>query len=214
MPAADAVIDLLGALAYGELSAFDRLAEDARMAPSLAGRAQMSAMAAVELGHYRLLAARLEELGAQPSVAMEPFVAALETYHSLTEPSTWLESVAKAYVGDGMAGDFYREVAEFVDAPTRALIHEVLVDAGRAEFALREVHDAIAADASTADRLALWTRRLVGEAISQTQHVLADRDALMVLLVEGSGDLSGVAAMITRITDRHDQRMAELGLRR
>jgi len=28
----DAIIDLLGVLAYGELSAFDRLSDDARMA--------------------------------------------------------------------------------------------------------------------------------------------------------------------------------------
>ena len=36
---ADAVVDLLGALAYGELSAFDHLADDARMAPTLTARA-------------------------------------------------------------------------------------------------------------------------------------------------------------------------------
>jgi hypothetical protein len=207
-----AIIDLLGALAYGELSAFDRLADDARMAPTLDGRAHMSAMAAVEMGHYTALAERLTALGVAPSAAMEPFVAALETYHSLTEPSTWLESLVKAYVGDGMAADFYREVAEFVDADTRALIHEVLADGGRAEFAVREVRSAIELQPSVSGRLALWARRLVGEAISQTQHVLADRDALMLLMMHGSGDLSSVAGLIGRITARHDERMTALGL--
>lgn len=207
-----ALIDLLGGLAYGELSAFDRLADDARMAPSLDGRAEMSAMAAVEFGHYQRLAERLTELGSPPQQAMEPFVAALETFHSLTAPSTWLECVVKAYVGDGLGADFYREVAEFVDASTRALILEVLTDAGRAEFAVREVHAAVAEQPALSGRLALWGRRLVGEAISQTQHVLADRDALMTLLVSGTGNLAGIAGLIGRITDRHEQRMAELGL--
>jgi hypothetical protein len=212
VPDSEALIDLLGALAYGELSAFDRLADDARMAPTLAGRAEMSAMASVEFGHYQQLADRLTELGVAPEVAMEPFVAALETYHSLTEPSTWLEGVVKAYVGDGMAADFYREVAAFVDPSTRDLINDVLTDAGRAEFALREVHAAVAEQPALAGRLALWARRLVGEAISQTQHVLADRDALMMLLVSGSGDLAGIAGLIGRITDRHEERMVALGL--
>ena len=206
------MVDLLGALAYAELSAFDHLADDAGLAPTLAARAQMSAMAAVEFGHYQLLADRLVELGSSPDAAMAPFVAALETYHSLTKPSTWLESVVKAYVGDGIAADFYREVAALADEQTGALIREVVADAGRAEFAVQEVQAATAEQPAIAGRLALWGRRLVGEAISQTQHVLADRDSLMVLLVEGTGDLAGVAALITRITDRHAERMTALGL--
>jgi hypothetical protein len=211
VPAA-AIIDLLGALAYGELCAFDRLADDARMAPTLDARAQMSAMAAAEFGDYARLAERLRSHGVQPAAAMEPFVAALETYHSLTTPSTWLESVVKAYVGDGMAADFYREVAEFVDADTRSLIQAVLSDGGRAQFAVQEVRAAIATDPSVTGRLALWARRLVGEAISQTQHVLADRDSLMQLLVGGTGELASVAGLVARITARHDERMATLGL--
>lgn len=212
MPDSEAVIDLLGALAYGELSAFDHLADDAGLAPTLTGRTQMSSLAAEEFAHYEVLAAQLVTLGAQPEAAMAPFVAALETYHSLTKPSTWLESVVKAYVGYGLAADFYREVAAFVDEETGALIKTVLTDAARAEFAVRVVEAAIAEQPTIAGRLALWGRRLVGEAISQTQHVLADRDSLMMLLVEGTGDLAGVAGLITRITDRHAGRMTALGL--
>ncbi|MEO9138247.1 MAG: ferritin-like fold-containing protein [Jatrophihabitans sp.] len=212
MPSADAVVDLLGALAYGELSAFDRLAEDARLAPDLRGRAEMSSMAAIEFGHFRTLADRLTELGADPPEAMAPFTAALETYHSLTEPSTWLESVVKAYVGDGMAADFYREIAAFVDDDTGDLIRGVLTQGGRAEFAVRQVRQAVEEQPSVSGRLALWARRLVGEAISQSQHVLADRDSLMLLLVEGTGGLTGVSALINRLTDRHEERMVELGL--
>ena len=211
-PTDPALVDLLAALAYGELSAFDHLADDARLAPSLAGRAAMSAMAAVEFEHFQRLAERLRDLGVAPEEAMEPFVAPLESYHDLTAPVTWLESVVKAYVGDGMAADFYREVAQLADPGTRELIESVLVDAGRAEFAVSEVRAAVAAQPSAADRLALYARRLVGEAISQTQHVLADRDALTYLLVSGAGDLQGIAGLIERITSRHDRRMHDLGL--
>src|SRR3954453_4949417 len=105
---------MLGGLPYGGLSAFDHLADDAGLAPSLAGRAEMSALAAEEVGHYRQLAERLRELGARPEEGMAPVGAGAETYPPLTNPSTWLGGVVKAYVGYGLAADFYREVAGFV----------------------------------------------------------------------------------------------------
>ncbi len=208
-----ALVDLLGGLAYGELTAFDRLASDARLAPTLEGRAALAAMAAVEIGHYRLLADRLIALGEVPERAMAPFVPAYEAFHARTEPSTWLEGLVKAYVGDGLAADFYREIAQFVDPSTRELIAQVQVDTGTADFAVREVRAAIATTPAVAGRLALWARRLVGEALSQSQHVLAQRDALTALLLSGNaGGLSEVGALLTRVTDRHAERMADLGL--
>ena len=65
-----AVIDLLGVLAYAELTAFDRLAEDARLAPTLEGRAALARMAAAEIEHHERLAERLQELGVDVSAAM------------------------------------------------------------------------------------------------------------------------------------------------
>lgn len=208
----EAVIDLLGVLAYGELMAFDRLAEDARLAPTVAGRAALARMAAAEIGHFDRLVARLREFDADPEQAMAPFVRPLTAFHEQTAPSTWLEGLVKAYVGDGLAADFYREVADFVDPATRELMLDVLADTGSAAFVVREVRAAIASQPALAGRLALWGRRLVGEAISQTQHVLAEHDSLAELLVEGTGDLTGIAALIRRITDKHAERMATLGL--
>ena len=212
-PAADpqAVVDLLGVLAYGELTAFDRLADDARLAPTLAGRAALSCMAGAEIGHFLRLRDRLHELGVDPDEAMRPFVDVFDAFHATTRPSTWLEGLVKAYVGDGIAADFYREVAEYLDPSTRELVLEVLADSGHADFAVREVRAAIEADPALSGRLALWARRLVGEALSQAQRVAAERDALAMLLV-GGGNLSGVAALLKRLTAAHSARMQTLGL--
>jgi hypothetical protein len=211
-PSRDAVVDLLGVLAYGELTAFDRLAADARMAPTLHGRAALAAMAAAEIGHYRQLADRLRELGVDPEAAMAPFVVPLDAFHDSTRPSTWLEGLVKAYVGDGLAADFYREIAGWLDDPTRDLVLDVLSDTGHAAFAVREVQAAIAAEPTLAGRLALWARRLLGEAIAQAQHVAADRDALAELIVTGTGDIAGIGVLFRRLTDRHAGRMKTLGL--
>jgi rubrerythrin len=212
MPAnREAVVDLLGVLAYAELMAFDRLAEDARLAPTVAGRAALARMAAAEMGHFDRLVARLRELGADPEQAMAPFVRPLAAFHEQTAPSTWLEGLVKAYVGDGMAADFYREIAEFLDRPTKQLVLESLADSGQADFAVREVRAAIRTDPAVAGRLALWARRLVGEALSQAQHVAAEREALAELIIEGSG-LTGVLDLMKRITQAHSARMEALGL--
>jgi hypothetical protein len=208
-----AVADLLGVLAYAELTAFDRLAEDARLAPTLDGRAALARMAAAEIAHHVRLTERMAEIGVDPAETMAPFVSALDAFHEGTRPKTWLEGLVKAYVGDGLATDFYREVAGFLPDPDRALVLEVLADTGHAGFAVREVRAAIAADRRVAGRLALWGRRLVGEAITQAQAVIAEHDGLAGLIMSGTGDLAGVGRLIERITDAHTQRMATLGLR-
>ncbi len=210
------VIDLLGALAYGELSAFLRLAADAELAPTLLAKTQLSRLAATEFEHFELLAGRLTELGQDPGLAMTPFVEALDGFHTRTTPSTWHESLVKYFVGDGIASDFYREISAHLDDHTRALMLSALDTSDKSQFAVSEVRSAIAKDPVLASRLALWGRRLVGEALSQGQRVAADRDALSVLVM-GSDDspgmgLAGIVEMFGRITGRHTQRMAELGL--
>jgi hypothetical protein len=207
-----AVVELLGVLAYAELTAFDRLAEDARLAPTLEGRGALARMAAAEIGHHVRLVERMAELGVDPAATMAPFVSALDAFHEGTRPSTWLEGLVKAYVGDGLASDFYREIAGFLDEPDRTLVLEVLADTGHADFAVREVRAAIKADRRVPGRLSLWGRRLVGEAMTLSLAVIAAHDALADLIMSGTGDLGGVARLIERITDAHTKRMKALGL--
>ncbi|MFB6890602.1 ferritin-like fold-containing protein [Kitasatospora sp. NPDC056327] len=211
-----AVLDLLGALAYGELSAFERLAEDAKLAPDLADKAALARMASAEFQHYQRLHDRLAGIGADPQEAMRPFVEPLELFHRMTAPSDWLEGLVKAYVGDAIATDFYREVAVRLDDDTRDLVLGVMSDTGHAQFAVDKVRRAIEADPRAGGRLALWGRRLMGEALSQAQRVVAERDALSNLLVGGvrvqGFDLVEVGKMFNRITEAHTRRMAALGL--
>jgi len=206
------VAELLGLLAYAELVAFDQMAADARLAPDLRRRAALSEMAAREIDNYGRLAARLEELGVEPEQAMDPYVDPLRAYHEQTEPRDWLEALAKAYVGDGVADDFYREVAAHLDPPDRELVLDVLHDSRHADFAAAELRAAIAVDPKVANRLSMWARRLVGEALSQAQRVAAERIALASLIVSGAGDLDELQALFKRLTQAHTARMSAVGL--
>jgi hypothetical protein len=210
------IVDLLGVLSYGELTAFDRLAEDAKLAPNTRDKARLASMAAEELRHFEALAARLAELDVDVDEAMSPFRPAVDRFHEKTTPADWLEGLVKAYVGDGLANDFYREIAAFVDADTRNLILATLADAGHSAFVVDRVRAGIEADHRVAGRLALWGRRLMGEALSQAQAVVAERDSLSDLIsgsLDRPGmDLAAIGRMLTRLTDNHTERMSALGL--
>jgi hypothetical protein len=80
---------------------------------------------------------------------------------------------------------------------------------------VERVRAGIAADHTRAGRLALWGRRIMGEALTQTQRVAAERDALSDILagdVLAALDLATIADVFGRITQNHIRRMAALGL--
>lgn len=213
-PTAPGVVDLLGVLAYAELTAFLRFAEDAALlAPTLSDRATLGELAVTEYAHFRLLRERLVSLGVDPEEAMSPFVEPLDAWHAQTKPGDWLQALVKAYVGTGIALDFYREAARHLDPSIADLVDEVLVDEGRSEFAVDRVRAAVEADPAISGRLALWARRLVGEALSQGQRVAAVRPELAKLLVEAvNDDQAEISRLFARLTEEHGKRMAALGI--
>lgn len=215
-PPRPAVVDLLGVLAYLELMAFSQLAASAEMAPGQPERATVARLAVAEFGRYERLVGRLTELGVDPQAAMAPFVTAVDEFHHRTAPSDWSEGLVKAYVGDGIANDFYREIAAYVDARTRELVTDVVSDAGRAEVLVPAVRAAMEKEPRLAGRLALWGRRLVGEALTQAQRIGVEHEGLTDLLVGGAdgtgADLAELGRMFARITEEHTRRMERLGL--
>ena len=142
---------------------------------------------------------------------MTRYASALENYHRLTTPSTWLEALVKTYVGDALAADFYLEIAGSVPGEVGDVIRSVLSETGHSQFVVGEVRAAVTASDRQRHRLALWSRRLLGEAITQAQYVLADHDEL-VDLVMSEGGLSQMTDFFDKLQNTHQARMRELGL--
>ena len=206
------VSKLFALLAYGEVAAFYRLTDEARMAPNLRGRIAMASMAAAEMRHYEMLRDALSARGIDVENAMTGYVSALENYHRLTTPSTWLEALVKTYIGDALAADFYLEIADVLPDEVASVVRGVLSETGHSQFVVAEVRAAVTASQKQRHRLALWSRRLLGEAITQAQFVLADHDELVDLVVSGADGLAHVTEFFGRLQHTHSTRMQELGL--
>ena len=203
---------LFALLAYGEVAAFYRLTDEARMAPNLRGRIAMASMAAAEMRHYELLRDALQARGVDVEQGMSGYISALENYHRLTTPSTWLEALVKTYIGDALAADFYLEIADVLPDEVAGVVRAVLSETGHSQFVVAEVRDAVTVSGRQRNRLALWGRRLLGEAITQAQFVLAEHDELADLVMSGTGGLGQITEFFDRLQHTHADRMGELGL--
>jgi tRNA-(MS[2]IO[6]A)-hydroxylase (MiaE)-like len=206
------VNELFAVLAYGEVAAFYRLTDEARMAPDLRGRISMASMAAAEMAHYELLHDTLESRGVDVVPAISKYASALDGYHRLTTPSTWLEALVKTYVGDALAADFYLQIADGLPDEVADVVRATMSETGHSQFVVAEVRAAVTKSARQRSRLALWSRRLLGEAITQAQYVLAEHDELVDLVVSRTDGLTQLAAFFERVQRTHDDRMRELGL--
>ncbi|MCW2734638.1 MAG: hypothetical protein JWR13_5454 [Mycobacterium sp.] len=206
------VNQLFALLAYGEVAAFYRLTEEARMAPNLAGRINMASMAAAEMNHYELLREALAKRGVDIVSAMTKYASALENYHRLTTPSTWLEALVKTYIGDALAADFYLEITDALPGDAADVVRAVLSETGHSQFVVAEVKAAVTASDKQRHRLALWSRRLLGEAITQAQYVLAEHDELVDLVVSSGEGLGQLTEFFGRLQNTHNRRVHELGL--
>ena len=205
------VNELFALLAYGEVAAFYRLTDEARMAPNLRGRINMASMAAAEMRHYEVLRDALARRGVDVVPAMTRYVSALENYHRLTTPSTWLEALVKTYIGDALAADFYLEIADALPDEVADVVRAVLSETGHSQFVVAEVRAAVTASEKQRHRLALWSRRLLGEAITQAQYVLADHDELVDLVMSSGDGLAEMTDFFDRLQRTHGARMHELG---
>lgn len=206
------VDELFALLAYGEVAAFYRLTDEARMAPDLRGKINMARMAAAEMAHYETLRDALEARGVDVLPAMTRYAPNLENYHRLTMPSTWMEALVKTYIGDALAADFYRQIADVLPDEVAAVVHQVLAETKHSQFVVGDVRAAVTASDRQRSRLALWARRLLGEAITQAQYVLAERDELVDLVLAGPGGLGQMSDFFDQLQQTHADRMRELGL--
>ena len=141
-----ALVQVLGAVAYGELKAYEGARARAEAATDAADRRAHRQVAAEELRHYKGFVRRLEALGADPERAMAPFRAQLDRYHA-DVPADGLAEAVSSYLGEGVADDLLRWLRRVADADTAAFIDGVLEDeAGHEALAAGELRRQLGRD--------------------------------------------------------------------
>jgi len=212
-------VELLGLVAQLEHVAFDRLAADSALAPTIEQRLELSRFAAAAVERRDRVLARISEIGGDPVAAVRLYDDVLDDFDARTPPGSWWERLLKSYVGYGVADDFCRLAAQGLDTGSRTVVLEVLDDASHAELAVAELDAAGSEDTVLTARLALWGRRLVGEALGVVQRLLVQRPALGRLVAVGSeaapadaAPANAPAKIFGELTAQHTRRMGRLGL--
>ncbi|MEL7975739.1 ferritin-like fold-containing protein [Isoptericola sp. F-RaC21] len=212
-----ALSTLVGLAAYTELAAFGLLAARSVDAPDLAARQTLATAAGDALGRQeRLLGLAVLPGPAGAASAMAPFDGALADFDARTAPSGWAEGLLKSVVGLGVAQDLCRELATGLAdgaAGFAAAVGEPRTD----DPATAVLADAASADGVLAARLALWGRRVVGEALGLVPVLLAAHPPLAALAdrareAADDGGASAQAWLVSRLTAEHTRRMDRLGL--
>lgn len=130
-----ALVQVLGAVAYGELKAYEQAQADLEAAADEESRRRFSRVAAEERRHYEGFVSRLEAMGADPDRAMRPYRVALDRYHTGV-PSDTLSGAVFDYLGKGVADDLLTWLRKVVDGDTAAFIDTVIADETEHEAAV------------------------------------------------------------------------------
>ncbi len=202
---------LLGLIAYQELTAFEHLSSDARFSPTLVDRETLARLAVTEFGHYELIREIIASRGMDAQEVMEPFMSSLDEMHERTKPGDWYESLTKAYVIDGVAADFYSYIASELTEESRSVVQSVKTSDANTEWLRDRLQLAIADRPERASRLALWGRRLLGEALTQAREIGEQYDYWGSLEERGDRGQT-MTALFARLVENHSRRMSKLGM--
>jgi hypothetical protein len=199
-----ALVQVLGAVAYGELKAYEGAKEEAEQAQDEATRRRFRQVAAEELRHHKGFVKRLEAMGADPERAMRPYRAALDRYHG-RGPDDPVENAVFGYLGEGIADDLLQWLRRVVDAETATFIDTVIEDEVEHEAAAaNDLRAALHAAPDGRARAARASRRMV-------LHMLwsgRDKAAPMAAFLR----LGRPADLLGALAAGHARRMAAIGL--
>ncbi len=217
-PAHDlAVVELLGALTYGQLRAFEVTARAIRVAPDARTAAEVADFAGLEHAAYRSLRDLLASRTDLASGLMDRQKPHFDAYFDAVRMETWVDACTFFAFGLPLAADFVRAIAPRMDPASADVVVSAL--AGRDAFeatASDVVRRSIAADDEAREDVRHQVADLLGRVLTGFQGALAETDALEVLLrfdaPEDATIERAVRLLAVRMLDGHRRRMHAIGI--
>lgn len=210
-----ATVELVGALAYAQLRAFEITAHAIRAAPDVRAADRIAEFAVREHRGYTRLRDRLEELTDLPEPPLDRQKARVDAFFDGLELDGWLDACTFFGIGLPMAADFARAVAPALDAETAAAVVEALAEREAFEqFAVEQVNAALGAEPDQRERIRRLAAEVTGSALTEFQGAITDTDALEVLLeqLEENAGHDVLRHTAVKLLEQHRRRMAAVGL--
>ncbi|MDX1657606.1 MAG: ferritin-like fold-containing protein [Nitriliruptorales bacterium] len=212
-----ATVELLGALAYGQLRAFETTVRAVTCAPDARRMDRVAEFSIHEHASYRVLRDHLVSLTDLGGAVMDRQKPLFDAFFDHAPIDDWVGACTFFAVGLPMAADFARELAPALEPETAMIVVGALADRGPfEEFAREELREHLAAE-DEREQIKHAVGELLGRALTGFQAGIGDTDALGVLLqeAEDAPDTSGdelVKRMAMKVLENHRRRMHELGL--
>lgn len=194
----------LGQAAYIQLSLFEDLSRLVAIAPTVAAKEALSRASAISLDRYRALTDEIRRTGGDPSESMAPYISGVDYFQRVTQGADFYESLMTSHITAGILDDFFARLAIGLPTHDAARITPIYLPSHEAVLA-EQLRISIEADHRLAPRLAMWGRRLVGDAMLVARAALATPP-------ESEKDEARIEPVFTELIAAHTRRMDALGL--
>lgn len=207
-----ATVELLGALTYGQLRAFEVTARAVRHAPDARNADRIADFAAREHRGYEILRDRLIELTDLGGAVIDRQKPLFDTFFDHAPVEQWLSACTFFAAGLPLAADFVREIAPSLDPETGLVVVGALADRSQFEqFAIDRLNELTEDDPAAMREVKQVVGDVLGRALTGFQSALTGTDALEVLLA-GEDDDAVVKRVAMRVLSGHRERMHALGI--
>jgi hypothetical protein len=198
--------EFLGQAASVQLGSFERLSELVGEVPGFAAKEAVGRAAAHVFSRHQRFLDELKKIDADPEREMAEFAPLVEKFVATTRGHDWVERVLGAYVVGGFLDDFFAALAQGVKADgVRELPSLFAVDPEDGHALEQLLRAQMANDAQLSARLAMWGRRLVGDALLVARATLR-------LTGDAEADDPHTEPLFAVVIAAHTRRMDALGL--